>query len=342
MTDLREPLRPAVLEDGFTMILALGVMFVTSLLLVAAFTIANGEIASSHNDTARKQAYYAAVAGIQEYEYKLQAEPDYWETCAKIESGAPESGVAKSQWVEHYVVTPVVAQSAPEGTKECSTSSPFTSMIQSKGSSANTFRVKSVGEVKVNAKQTAKRELIATFGVSNFLDYVYYTNFETQDPVLYQEESAQALYEAGDRCKEGKKCSTAAELVKECSEKYYSEWGEKNKATCPQIWFRGGDDIKGPMHTNDASAMEARRTSDAKGTNRPMRSKCTAATTGRRRAAPAKAAPPTRPPPVAGQKSRWSNSSTRRRTTKASPTTSSPKTSSLARPGSNSKAPRSS
>src|ERR1035441_1672313 len=53
------------------MIIAIMVMFVSSLLMVAAFTAANGDIHLSHIDLTQKQAYFAALAGVQEYEYGL-------------------------------------------------------------------------------------------------------------------------------------------------------------------------------------------------------------------------------------------------------------------------------
>ena len=88
-------------DGGFTMIIALGVMLVTSLLLVAAFTVANGDVTSSKRDTVQKQAYYASLAGIQAYEYKLQAEPDYWETAANRPQRCPKkpaSAMKSSCW----------------------------------------------------------------------------------------------------------------------------------------------------------------------------------------------------------------------------------------------------
>ncbi|HEX5853879.1 MAG TPA: hypothetical protein VFY36_12400, partial [Solirubrobacteraceae bacterium] len=63
-------------QDGFTMILALSVMLITSLLLVAGYTATNGNIHSSHRDTLEKQAYYAALAGVQQFEYQMQANPN--------------------------------------------------------------------------------------------------------------------------------------------------------------------------------------------------------------------------------------------------------------------------
>jgi Tfp pilus assembly protein PilX len=210
-------------EDGFTMIIAIGVMFVTSLLLVAAFAIANDNIATSHNSTAQKQAYYAALGGIQQYEYQLQSNPNYWQTCGKLESKVP------GETNERYVVTPVVAESAP-AKSTCSSENPFTTMIQSTGQFANTFRVKSVGEVTVNAKHKATRTLIATFGVTGFLQYVFYTNYETVDPGLYESEEPT--------------------LAKNCRGKSYAQW--KGKYSCPTIEFGSGDEIEGPLHTNDA------------------------------------------------------------------------------------------
>ncbi len=64
-------------QDGFTMVIALGVMLVCSLLVAATFEAANGDIDLSHRDSLQKQAYYAALAGVQEFEYHLQANPDY-------------------------------------------------------------------------------------------------------------------------------------------------------------------------------------------------------------------------------------------------------------------------
>ena len=198
-------------QDGFTMIITLGVMFVTSLLLVAAFTAANGDIKLSHEDTTQKQAYYAALAGVQEYEYKLQVNPDYWETCET----PPNTLSAESK--ESYEIKLLVASSSKVA--KCSTSKPFESMIESKGTAVNTFRIESIGTAG-----TDKRSLVATFQVTGFLNYVYYTDYEDEDPGLYN--------------------------PKEDCEVYRSE---KRSSECKLIVFAEGDDVKGPMHTNDAS-----------------------------------------------------------------------------------------
>jgi len=222
-------------ESGFTMIIALGVMFITGLLLVAAFTVANGDVHNSQRDVHAKQAYYEAIAGLQQYEYELQAEPNFWQTCKTVESKLSteeKSGESLAEQAnkekEHvkYVVTPLPAnkQSA------CSTSSPFTTMIESKGRYANTFRIRSTGygPSESNTAPRVTRTVIGTFGVNGFLDYLWYTNFETEDPGLYEENNAT--------------------LAAQCKGKHYLEW--KGKYNCPTIEWNG-DSIEGPFHTED-------------------------------------------------------------------------------------------
>jgi len=218
-------------EEGFTLLIALGVMFVTSLLLVAAFTVTNSDVHLSHVDATQKQAYYAALAGIQEYEYKLQANPNYWQTCEGPSSTVPEEST------EHYEVSVLPASSSPEGAA-CSVANPFNTVIESKGTLANTFRVKATGYAG-----TEKRSLVATFKVNGFLNYIYFTNFETLDPQLYGEET----------------------LANNCKEKYYSQWN--GKFECQNIEFTTGDSVNGPMHTNDAADVGGAATFGREGHN---------------------------------------------------------------------------
>lgn len=222
-------------ESGFTMIIALGVMFITGLLLVAAFTVANGDVHNSQRDVHAKQAYYEAIAGLQQYEYELQAEPNFWQTCKTVESKlateekAGETTAEKANpEKEHvkYVATPLPAnkQSA------CSTASPFSTMIESKGLYANTFRIRSTGygPSESNKAPRVSRTVIGTFGVNGFLDYLWYTNFETEDPGLYE--------------------ASNSTLARHCEGKHYLEW--KSLYSCPTIEWNG-DSIEGPFHTED-------------------------------------------------------------------------------------------
>lgn len=211
-------------EHGFTMIVALGVMLVTSLLLVATFTAADSEIHLSRENTTASQAYYAALAGIQEFEYQLQNNPDYWQSCQ-----AP----AAYEGEQRYEVRILTASEYKEGS-ECNPSNPFKSVIESKGPLANTFRIESVGcagRPKMTTCEAQKRptvatrRLVATFQVTGFLDYVYFTKYELIDPSLYSHKA---------------KC-----------EEYYESG--KRSSECETLIFAEGDSVNGPMHTDDAA-----------------------------------------------------------------------------------------
>ena len=211
------------------MIIAMLVMLVTSLLLVAVFTADNGDTRLSHIDLTQKQAYYAALAGVQEYEYKLEANPDYWETC-------PEpKGKVKGEESESYEVTTLAASSAPTTENTCSASSPpsnpFKTLIESKSALANTFRIKSIG-----TSGTSKRSLIATFQVAGFLNYIYFTQYEDADPNSYE---------------------TNATQKKDC-ENYRPEREVLEAAdhiTCTNIYFGPEDTVNGPMKTDDKAQV---------------------------------------------------------------------------------------
>jgi hypothetical protein len=221
MTTLHRALSHARAQDGVTIIIAMGVMLVTSLLMAAAFVAAEGDIHLSHTDTAQKEAYYAALAGIQEFEYQMQVNPDYWETCGKPTNTLPQEPGSS------YKVKILPANSAPTGTTECSTSNPFGTVIESTGLAANTFRIESVGYA--GKKPEEHHAIIATLKVTGFLNFIYYTNHEDEDP---------ALYSAPTTCKN--------------PNTYYPE---TESSGCQRIEFATGDAINGPMHTNDAACV---------------------------------------------------------------------------------------
>jgi hypothetical protein len=205
-------------DGGFTMIIALGVMLVASLLMVAAFTAANGDIGNAHTNVTQKQAYYVALAGIQEYEYKLEANPNYWQTCPKPEGPVP------GETSEKFAVTTLAASTDTESSKLCNASNPFVSIIESKGTLANTFRIKSVGTA---GKST--RSLVANFQVAGFLNYIYFTQYEVADPTSYK---------GGDP-----RCAN------------YRAQRQALGISCIGIVFGPEDTVNGPLHTDDTAEV---------------------------------------------------------------------------------------
>ena len=100
-----------------------------------------------------------------------------------------------------------------------------------------TFRIRSTG-----FSGNAKVSIVATFKPASFLDYIYFTQLETSDPVTYGNEA------------------TVKGAYEQCTSTY--QQGRYNKPIpnsggeyCDKISFVSGDTIKGPMHTNDAFAI---------------------------------------------------------------------------------------
>lgn len=221
-------------ESGFTMIVVMLVMLVTSLILVVVFTAASGDTHNSRAALSQKQAYAAAIAGVEEYEYKLEAEPDYWEGCPKLESSLPgEAG-------ESYTVTTLVASSDPEG-GTCSPAAPpanpFSVVIEAKGNIQNTFRIESVGKATPVGKAAAETSrVIATFAVAGFLNYIYFTQFEDQDPA-----SRAGSHQEQVECENYRPTRERLGILNKCG---IIEFGPEDKE-------------RGPVHTDDeAEACE--------------------------------------------------------------------------------------
>ena len=59
----------------------MSVTALTALITAAAYVAVNGDINSGNHDLQGKRAYYAASAGVNDYLYQLNEQPDYWKTC---------------------------------------------------------------------------------------------------------------------------------------------------------------------------------------------------------------------------------------------------------------------
>jgi type II secretory pathway pseudopilin PulG len=224
-------------EEGFTMIVTLLTLLITSVLVAAALSAASGDAGLVRNDLDQKKAYYAAQAGISDYAFHVNQDVNYWTYCA----GVP-APTAVNQWGstanrrivpgstdESYALELLPANNATA----CDPANPISTMIESTGAAAGTFRIRSTGY-----SGAVKRSIVATFRRSSFLDYIYYTVYETLSPGAYAS--------ASDR--------TAAATA--CAQ--FWRQGRPPAGTnnyCAQIFFQTGDVINGPLHTEDELAI---------------------------------------------------------------------------------------
>ncbi len=213
-------------EQGYTMIFAVMVMFVSALLVTGVFVAAEGDISQTHTSTAQKKAYYAAQAGIQVYLYQLNANPNYWTECPS----ASELAVPGTS-DEKYTYETLPATAAPS--KKCE-SKKLATIIESADLTANgTFRIKATG--KAPSVKNAKgeqlyetRTIVATFYHAGYLNYVFLSNYEVEDPL------------------------TLPEKPKVCEHYYTYRQANGLTGKCPSFPFIEEDELKGPFHTNDA------------------------------------------------------------------------------------------
>ncbi len=238
------------------MIFMLGVMAVTSLLVVAAFTSANGEVHLTATDTAQKKAYYAAEAGIEDYEYHLTQDGNYLDYCTSptpsntalnqyYKTGTKEPlkvselstaevpAVETQKSEEKYALELIPAESDPgnAGDFECESNNLVASMVEEKGSATGTFRIKSVG---FSGNQVSA--IVATFRNANFVSYVWYTMYEVADPVI------DGAVPNGD----------PSTYWTECGHFYEEREKLANKQCLPlNNFFATGESVNGPIHVQD-------------------------------------------------------------------------------------------
>lgn len=233
-------LRRAGEEAGFTMIMTMiGLSAIAAMVLVAV-TAVRGDIHQNAYDLSRKQAYEAAKAGIADYAFHLHEDNGYWAKCTDVEEphavnqrGAIErTRAVPGETGARYAIELIPASGEPA----CDSSdivAATATMIESLGSFKGTFRIRSTGYAG-----KAEVSVVATFKPASFLDYVYFTQLETSDPVTYGSETA--INGAYEQCSKTIAEGRTARRI------------PGTRQYCRTISFVGGDEINGPLHTNDA------------------------------------------------------------------------------------------
>ena len=214
-------------QRGFTMVTVMMTMMVLGIFAVGAWQAATGDIPVARADQDRKVSYEAAQAGLQWYAYQLQANPNYWQQCGTV-TGAPwvrnewnKVGGDPRQWrtlpTSKAQFTLEVLDKVNPTTKvhtACSTSDPGGTALQD-----GTLRIRATGRSNGDY-----RSVVGTFKRRGFMDFIYFTQWETQDP----------LVSGATGC-----------------DKPRSQRG----SGCVNIQFAAGDLINGPFHTNDESIL---------------------------------------------------------------------------------------
>jgi hypothetical protein len=199
-------------ERGIALITVL-ILTMVALGLVSALTAyALGSTPISRHDQDWNAALGAAQAGLNDYVYRLNQNGNYWQYSTT--TPPPDGNQAFSTFV-------TVPGPSNQGTFRYVAD---TSSLAADG----TIKLTVTGKV-----HNVNRTVYATLRKRSFLDYLYFTEYETKDPANYLKPPDPF---------------TPSQAQTNCSKHYY----EGRNSSCITIYFTSRDVINGPLHTNDA------------------------------------------------------------------------------------------
>jgi Flp pilus assembly pilin Flp len=200
-------------ESGVAMVIVAFATFVTLALVTVAVQSAVSSRSLSRRDQDWNAALAAAEAGVDDYLSRLNRDDSYWLYSAT--TPPPDGNQAFTDWVP-------IPGPANEGDFRYD---PDTSRLVSEG----VVGLSSTGRVR-----STTRTVQVTLRKRNFLDYLYFTEYETKDPAAYT----------------GIGEFTPGEAQTLCSRHYYGT--PPRDPRCTDIYFFSRDTLNGPVHSNDA------------------------------------------------------------------------------------------
>jgi hypothetical protein len=221
-------------QQGFTTVTLMGVLAVGGLLVAAGFAAVDPDISLSREDQDHKQAHGAAEGGLQWYLNRLGQDNNFYINCTSVPDPDPADPAVDAPVNDAWDGTgtdPREWRKLPgeeaQYTVELMPVSPYTScdpgnqysMVDANGNLRLRVTGRSRGEY---------RTVLATLRRRNFLDFIYFTHFETLDPSAYSTATNQAW--AAANC---------------------SFFRASRNGSCTEIQFTDTDVVRGPFHTND-------------------------------------------------------------------------------------------
>ncbi|MDQ3611367.1 MAG: hypothetical protein M4D85_07155, partial [Actinomycetota bacterium] len=246
-------------ERGNTMAAVMGVMLVGGLLAAAAIASPTKDVGLSRFDQDYKDALAAAEAGVADYIYHLNRDNAYWSKCTDV--AYPNAvnqvydGSGPTRW-RNVPGTPTkpgtpantyaIELLPANGYRSCLPRRAQESIIDD---DTGMFRIRVTGRAR-----NAKRTITVTFKRRNFLDYLYFTDLETTDPVWYDINAYGRPTDPNIVAWASENCAKTYWRQGRGSLRYNGTFTDDNTsltASCGEIQFAPGDVIAGPLHTND-------------------------------------------------------------------------------------------
>jgi Tfp pilus assembly protein PilX len=207
-------------DRGFAMIMVMGIALVMMIVITAAVSVSISNLQKSRGDQNSAAAESAAYAGVADYESKLANNNTYYLYGNSASTFTPAGSV----------VPPIVANPAfglgKDGTAGAtwatvpggdSTAQYRYEVDNSKYTATGIVRLRVTGRVG-----SAVRSLVVNVKQHGFVDFMYFTQFELQDPL---------------------------QTNPACVPSY--DWQSAHSNLCSEIQFAPSDIIDGPVHSND-------------------------------------------------------------------------------------------
>jgi hypothetical protein len=269
-------------SDGYAMAAVMAIMLASTAISLGAWAAASGDIPLAENDVDHKRALAAAEAGLADYLQRLGQDNEVWLKCTGLPAQANGQPAPVNQQFSGAGADPRVWRGMPTDTSAAYTiellpRAPYTactpnvdaSMMDSSGM----IRVRVTGRAGAPGKYV-KRSLVATLRRNGFLDFLYFTEYETLDPVALTvatggrpvkrcaprdtcaSDSLAAWADQDTTCRRyARDGRYSATNFYPGSEYVSGQWRTPNPAyRCAKIDFITGDVMNGPFHTNDTMA----------------------------------------------------------------------------------------
>ena len=220
-------------ERGVALVAVVGIGMVVMMLVATLVAVATNGAKATTSDRDWARAAAAAYAGIADYQARLNADNSYGNYGQKL---APFSQATLSTFTKGTGDNPAFDYTAggrwvsvPGANGAASDGSYRYAVDNSKLTSQGVIRVQSTGRAG-----STTRTFIANVKPDGFSNYLYFTNYESQDPSVSSETYS---YRCGSST-----CKAP------CVSAYQPLAGSTN---CQYIQFAAGDTLEGPVRSND-------------------------------------------------------------------------------------------
>jgi hypothetical protein len=230
-------------DEGVALIMVTLTMMIVTVVITGALWYAVQTQTGARRDQDWNGALAAAQAGVDDYLSRLNKVDTYWQTtdCTNVALKKPMGGTCT--WGASTPVGWLPVTGSP--------TSSFHYDVDTSGTySQGTIKLTSTGKVG-----KVKRSVVGTLRKTGFGEFLYYTDFETIDP------ATEAIFGVNN-VKAQTLCSRHYWDNPTRGESTYPGSPYSSDQNCPDINFVGGDELDGPVHSNDAMLMQRLNSKD--------------------------------------------------------------------------------